>query len=174
MARVDISLAAVGGDVFRNLSRRMKDAGARDLQNAMRRNMRRVAGPVVSDIRAAYLALPDVSEARREGPQARQAVAGAVRLQTLASANRASIKFVVDRRRLPEDRGGARGVGEQAGLATPGVRRPGSDPGAVDVGGAGDPAPQFYRVICRHRDDFRAACLEAMDEGRLQLNGRGG
>lgn len=172
MARVDISLAAVGGDVFRNLSRRMKEAGARDLQNAMRRSMRRTAGPVVSDLRAAYLALPDVSEARREGPQARASVAGAVRLQILASANKASIKFIVERRRLPEDLRWAPAAWEsKRGWRHPVYARANQSREQWTWVEQQMPPP-FYKVMRRHGPDFRAACLEAMDEVARQLDGR--
>jgi len=170
-ATADISLEVIGGDIFRNLSRQLKEAGARDLQNAMRRTMRRAADPVVTDLRAAYMALPDVSPARRQGVQARAAVAGAVRLQVLSSANKASISFIVDRRRLPEDLRWAPAAWEsKRGWRHPVYAR--ADETREEWTWVHqEMPPPFYRIMRSHRANFQAACLEAMDEVARQLDG---
>ena len=157
------------------LAVQLKQAGARDLRLAMNRRLRAAARPVVADIRAAYLAVPDVSDARREGAQARATVAKAVRLEIRSSAARAHIRFVVDSRKLPPDMKPLPASWEK--------RRGWRHPVFADPGRTREdwvwvhqeiPARPFRPTIYRHADDFRRACLDAMADTAAQLNGRAG
>ena len=93
-------MTASGAVDARNISRILRDAGARDLQRKMTKAIR-ASGEreLLPALRAAALALPDVSVARRrDGASARQAIARAL----MISVRQTGIRVTVNRKKMPE------------------------------------------------------------------------
>lgn len=83
----------------RNIGRVLREAGRGDLQRAMSKRIREEGErKVLPALRAAALALPDVSPARRgDGRSARQAIAGAVAVSVRANG----VRIFVNRKKMP-------------------------------------------------------------------------
>jgi hypothetical protein len=164
-------MQVVGGDQFRRLAIRMKQAGRRDLLAELRKEFRAASRPMVADVQAAYRTLPDISPAHRTGEQARASVAKAVRLKISAAATRAGVTVIVDSKRLPPDMRSLPKVWEAGHWRHPVYAR-GDQPRSEWkwVEQRSTPRRVFRRTCARHGPDFRAACLRAMDQIRFQLS----
>jgi hypothetical protein len=164
-------IEVAGGDQFRRLAIRMKQAGRRDLLRELRKELRNAGRPTVAHVQAAYRTLPDISPARRPGAQARVSVAKAVRVELRASATAARVRVLVDPKRLPEDMRALPKIWEKGRWRHPVFAR---DSQARTewtwVEQQSHPAAVFRRTCASDAPAFRAACLRAMDQIRFQLS----
>jgi hypothetical protein len=160
-----------GGDQFRRLAIRMKQAGRRDLLRELRKELRDAGRPTVAAVQGAYRTLPDISPAHRAGAQARTTVAKAVRVELRSSATAARVRVLVDAKRLPEDMRALPKVWEAGRWRHP-VFASGDQTRSQWrwVEQQSHPAAVFRRTCASHAPDFRAACLRAMDQIKFRLS----
>ena len=166
----EVSLTVNGGHQFRNLIRGLRAAGAGDLKRAMNKEVRLAARPVLADLRAAAMRIPDVSAARRRDEGSiRAALARAVRIQSTQSG----VRLIVDKRKMPPGsepmvfafempqgwRHPVFGSGERTRSEWTWIQQQGH--------------PWFRPTVLRHEHTFRKAVLDAMDETARQLEARG-
>lgn len=167
-----VEAQVIGGDQFRRLAAQMREAGRRDLLTELRKEFRRAARPVVADVQRAYRTLPDVSPAARVGAQARATIAKAVRLKVSAAKTRAGVTIIVDARRLPPDmRPLPLAFESRRGWRHPVYARAAQSRTQWTWVHQEMPPP-FRRTVSGHDQDFRAACLDAMERVGRQLTGR--
>lgn len=160
-----------GGDQFRRLAVRMKQAGRTDLLRELRKELRNAGRPTVNDVQRAYRTLPDISVAHRSGAQARATVAKAVRVELRSSATAARVRVLVDAKRLPEDMRPLPKVWEAGRWRHP-VFASGDQTRSQWrwVEQQSQPAAVFRRTCTSHAPAFRAAVLRAMDQIRFRLS----
>lgn len=146
---------------FRALARRMREADNRHLQREFRARLRTASRPAVASARAAALAIPDRSAARRRDRLSLRAeIAKAVRLQIREKG----VRIYVQRNRLPAD-------SRRMALAFE-RRRPFRHPVYARSNQTRDQwtwvqqtgHPWFKRSIRAHEAQFRRAVHDAMDD----------
>lgn len=161
IARVDMRVDTAGK--LRDLAKDLKDAGRGELRKKLLKELRAAGQPVVKDVRRAVLATPSKGSrggktSHQEGKGLRATIAKATGLSISTSGN-ASIRIRVSNKRvepatLPKYLDG--GLSKFSRWRHPTF---GNSPWQQQ-----DAHPFFFTTIKTHRDDFRQACLEAIDE----------
>lgn len=179
-----------GADQLGALSRRLKQAGRKDLQKELGKAVRSGAKPAVAATKAAILTVP-VRGTRGGGAAARQfhhferskakgeekrrakarrqsglrkTISGAIRLRVKTGAKTAAVRIEVDGSKLPVDqRTLPRHLDNPKGWRHPTFGR---DPWVVQKG-----RPWFQVTIRRHLPAVRANVLKAMDDIAKKIEG---
>lgn len=183
MANVIIS--AHGGQELRELGRRLKEAGRKDLQKKFRGQVKDAARPVIADIRAAALGI-NVTRGSDEYVRRTRETGVAPRRSTgrwgprstglrarLAKATTVSQTRKGIRIKVSEKRFGPYGVTLPRRLDATlpkykKLRHPVFGNPEVWVEHIGE--PYFLNVIARHRSAFRKALFEAIEEMKKELD----
>lgn len=185
MPRFGLSLAATNVEAYRDLSKRLRTAGARGkgLRANLRKQIVEAGRPAVEDVKQAVLAIPITSHgggtaqrrgynvgrastarakksAGRRGSGLRQTIASATRMQITAKG----IRIVVNSSRLPENQ---RTLPRKLDSAK-GWRHPtfGKSPWVNQKG-----KPYFGVTIKKHAPSVRRGVLKAMDDTRREIEG---
>jgi len=145
---------------YRRVRRALRDASeGGGLRREMNKQIRTAANPVVADLRAAAMRIPDVSVATRADKDSfRRMLARATRSSTLQSG----VRLLVDGRRMPPGMAGMIFAVERP----QGWRHPVFGSGErsrsewVWVHQAGH--PWFFPTAHRHEHDFRDAVMDAV------------
>jgi hypothetical protein len=182
MGNVRVSLAAQNVGQYRELARKLRDAGRKDLRSALRKRISEAGKPVVEDVRAAVRDLRVTSHgggtaqrrrynvsrakttkaadrAQRRAAGLRQTIASATRLQQTTKG----IRIVINSQRLPEDqRSLPRRLDSDKGWRHPVF---GNRSNWVSQKGG----PYFATTIKKRAPAFRQAIVDAMDEITAEL-----
>jgi hypothetical protein len=183
MGNVRVSLAAQNVGQYRELARKLRDAGRKDLRSALRKRISEAGKPVVEEVRTAVRDLRVTSShgggtaqrrgftvsraktakaadrARRRAAGLRETVARATRLQITAKG----VRFLVDSKQLPADqRSLPRHLDSDKGW-----RHPVFGNRSVWVSQKG--GPYFATTIKKRAPAFRQAIVDAMDEITAEL-----
>jgi hypothetical protein len=162
-----VSMQATNAAQFRDVVRALRrTAAGKELQRAMNKEIRDAAKPVVAELRAAAMTIPDVSLARRgDGDSLRRMLARATRAQTLQSG----VRLMVDKRKMP--------AGTESMVFA--IERPQGWRHPVFGGGERTRAewawvqqaghPWFRPTVRRHERTFQRAVLNAMTRVIQQL-----
>jgi hypothetical protein len=184
MATAGISISSQGVKEYRDLARRLREAGRRELRAALRKHIADAGRPVLDEVRTAARTLP-VSGSRGGGTAQRRrfatanasdkrklsagrrkvglrrSIASAIKLQVTARG----VRFIVNSTQLPPDQ---RTLPRH--LDSPkGWRHPvfGNREQWVHQEGK----PYFATTIKKRAPQFRRAILDAMEEIRRELEG---
>lgn len=185
MGQIGLSLAATNVQAYRDLSKRLRTAGARGkgLRANLRKQIVEAGKPAVEEVKQAVLAIPITSHggggaqrrsynvgrattarakksASRRNTQLRSTIASATRMQITAKGIRIvvnSSKLPEDQRSLPRHLDSAKGWRHPTFAHSPWVRQKGK--------------PYFGETIKKHAPDIRRAVVKAMDETIAQIEG---
>lgn len=185
MGNVGVSISNSGADEFRDLAKRLRKAGRKDLRQKLRKKIRDAGQPVLGDVKSAVTGLNvkgtgggGVSARRqfnverattdrakktaeRRGAGLRQSVARATKLEQTARG----VRFVVRSNMLPPDQKNMpRHLDSEKGWRHPVF-------GDRNVWVSQKGGPWFGKTIKRKAPAFRKAVLDAMDEIKNEIKG---
>lgn len=165
-----IEMRIAGGEKLKRLAKDLRDAGRKDLKKELLRELRAAGKPVVADVRRAVLAtpsknLPGGSTSHQGGKGLRMAIAKATGMSISVSGN-ARIRIRVNAKRVQPGTLPKYLDGELSRFSRWRSKTFTSSDTFADGSSAWKQQPShpyFFSTVRAHRDDFRAACMEAMD-----------
>lgn len=166
MGNVPILVSVQGAKRLDRLSKNLKQAGRRDLQRELRREIRAEGKPVVTELRRAVMGV-DVSssEGGTAPPDTSTGLRAKVAKATGLSVTAKGIRFRVSGKRLGDFPGAAKyleAVGRYARWRHPVF---GNRDAWVEQSGE----PWFYPTIRKNAGAFRHACHRAMEKTALKI-----
>lgn len=188
MGQIGLSLAATNVQAYRDLSKRLRTAGARGkgLRANLRKQIVEAGKPAVEEVKQAVLSIPITSHggggaqrltynvgrattarakksASRRNTHLRATIASATRMQITAKG----IRIVVNSAKLPADqRNLPRHLDSEKGWRHPTFGRRGRGEWPLQKG-----KPYFAVNIKKHAPDIRRAVVKAMDDTIAQIEG---
>lgn len=167
-ARIDMLFK--GGDQLARLSKDLKGAGRKDLRKDLLKELRKAGRPTVLDVRRAVLATPSSgvpggSTSHQGGVGLRQAIARATGL-SISASGAASIRIRVNSKKVTPGTLPKYLDGELPAFKGRWRHRTfgwGTWPDGTSAWHPQDSHPFFFRTVRSHADEFREACLAAME-----------
>lgn len=162
MGRAKLAISTNGGVQFKQLVAKLKTAGEAEIKRDLNKAVREAASPVVADLRAAYLKLPDKSPARRrDGRSLRKIVAAAVGVSIRADG----VRILVKQSKLPADfQTAAHAIESKKGHRHPVFARPTQTRSQWTWVTQAPSGPVFNPTMYRNRERFRAAVHGVMED----------
>lgn len=182
MPPIGLSLAAQNVGAYRDLAKRLRQAGRKDLRSSLRKKISDAGRPVLDDVKTAVRTIPVTSHgggtaqrrrynvgratterakrsAGRRGAGLRSTIASATKLQITAKG----VRFVVQSSKLPENqRSLPRHLDSEKGWRHPVF-------GNRDNWVAQKGRPYFASTIKKKAPAFRRAIVEAMEKIRREI-----
>lgn len=165
MPKANLEVNLKGAKQLAEIARTMREAGRKDLQRDMRREIRAAGDDLVKDLRRSVRSLPS-----RSNTGLRDAIAKATGVQITTTRKRSAIRVWVNRRRLPPGKRGMADVFEVGKW-----RKPVFADAEHETRGEWTWRPQrmppgwFQKPVDRNQGRFPAAAQQVLDKFKAKV-----